>query len=151
MKYTIEQLKQMLAEAEKECNALGQTANNGYIYINTQLEFGHSCRYKSWENGNNDWCNFATPEQAKAFDERQMAIKRIWDWAKANDDFEPDWNDIDQKKYGISYEHEDKTLVWNESTFYQFQSELPYFSSVIKRIKCIEQNKQDLLTIFRIK
>lgn len=153
MKYTKEQLLAMLAEVEKEqlCNALGQI-NSEWYFIDTTNNYASEYRYnKEHPYLLEDWCYFTTLEQAKAFDERQMAIKRIWDWSKDNDDFEPDWKDCDQEKYSISYDHEDETLMLNESTFYQYQSELPHFSSKEKLKQCIEQNEQDLLTILRIK
>lgn len=94
---------------------------------------------------------FATEQDAQDELNRRQAIVRIWNNYDDKYAWEIDWDNSDQVKYGIDYEHSRKKLSGNYFSEYQFNTELPYFKSAEDRNQFVEDNEKDLLTVFNIK
>lgn len=94
---------------------------------------------------------FATEQDAQDELNRRQALVRIWNNYDDKYAWEIDWDNSDQVKYGIDYEHSRKKLSGNYFSEYQFNTELPYFKSAEDRNQFVEDNEKDLLTVFNIK
>lgn len=94
---------------------------------------------------------YRTKEEAEQALKEKQALVRVWKYAQEKMPFEPDWNDIEQFKFSSMYNFEKKSLYCASNLFLKPQNELPYLKSEENCDKFIEDNKEDLLTIFRMK
>lgn len=94
---------------------------------------------------------FATEQDAQDELNRRQALVRIWNNYDDKYSWDIDWED-GTIKYTISYDFRNKKF----DNTYNFRdivlnTELPYFKSAEDRNQFVEDNMEDLLTIFNIK
>ena len=81
-------------------------------------------------------------EQAR---ERKLAEVRL----RRTSNFKPDWNNDNQNKWTVYYDHNGKELLIEATTFLQYSSAI-YFDTYDSVKKTIEENREDWLIYFGI-
>ena len=105
------------------------TVSSKIFNINTMSDI------KRFENG----LYFETEEEAEQHLKEQRLLFKIKKWAKMkNEGWEPDWSDIYQAKYYISYDYYRKELHFSFNNSTSAINKLPYFKSEKIAKKCIE-------------
>ena len=94
---------------------------------------------------------FATEQDAQDELNRRQSLVRIWNNYDDKYSWDIDWNDICQQKHWIYYNNYKKTFEGKDNDSFIFNTELPYFKSAEDRNQFVEDNRDDLLTIFNIK
>ena len=93
------------------------------------------------DNGN----VYHTKAEAGQALERKLAEVRL----RRTSNFKPDWNNDNQNKWTVYYNHNDKELLIEETAFLQYPSAI-YFDTYESIEKSIKENKQDWLIYFGI-
>ena len=88
---------------------------------------------------------YRTEEECKAALDRKLAEARL----RKTSDFKPDWNNDNQNKWTVYYNHNDKELLIEATAFLQYPSAI-YFDTYDSIEKSIKENKQDWLIYFGI-
>ena len=71
---------------------------------------------------------FKTKEEAKQFDKERILINKLKNWAKEHqEDWTPDWNDLDEEKNSVIYDNGHKKLKTIKNYRSQEIIKLPYF------------------------
>lgn len=92
---------------------------------------------------------FDTREEAEQFLKEQTLIKKIKCWAKEQQgDWEPNWEDTNQKKYYIAYDFELETVHVIHNKYYTVFSKFPYFKSKEIAQACIDEFGDEILEVF---
>ena len=92
---------------------------------------------------------FNTEEEAEQFKREQTLIKKIKCWAKEQqEDWEPDWSNIDECKYYIEPLHFDKKIRWDKCWTQDKLPKLPYFKSEEIALTCIDEFGDEILEVF---
>ena len=92
---------------------------------------------------------FDTREEAEQFLKEQTLIKKIKCWAKEQQgDWEPNWEDTNQKKYYIAYDFELETVHVIHNKYYTVFSKFPYFKSKEITQACIDEFGDEILEVF---
>lgn len=91
---------------------------------------------------------FKEKSQAERELERIKIKVRLWKWAKDNAPFEPDWSNIGQNKYVVSYDCNHSQLSIDTRWLNKLQTELPYFKSSEDVQRFIKENESDLIYWF---
>ena len=94
------------------------------------------------DNGN----VYHTKEEAEQALERKLAEVRL----RRTSNFEPDWNNDNQNKWTVYYNHNDKELLIEATAFLQYPSAI-YFDTYDSIKKSIEENREDWLKYLGIK
>lgn len=92
---------------------------------------------------------FDAKEEAEQFKRERALIKKIKCYAKEQQgDWEPDWEDTNQKKYYIAYDLELETVHIIYNKYYTVFSKLPYFKSKEIAQACIDEFGDEILEVF---
>lgn len=92
---------------------------------------------------------FDTKEEAEQFKREQTLIKKIKCWAKEQQgDWQPDWRDLNQRKYYIEIDRSNKNIVCDWSWEYDKLSKLPCFKSQEILKACIDEFGDEILEVF---
>lgn len=92
---------------------------------------------------------FDTKEEAEQFEREQTLIKKIKYWAKEQQgDWEPDWNNENQRKYSIDVDHFNKETICDWCWGHEKLSKLPYFKSEEIVQACIDEFEDEILEVF---
>ena len=92
---------------------------------------------------------FNTKEEAEQFIKEQTLIKKIKCYTKEQQgDWEPNWEDTNQKKYYIAYDFELETVHVIHNKYYTVFSKLPYFKSKEITRACIDEFGDEILEVF---
>ena len=92
---------------------------------------------------------FDTKEEAEQFLKEQTLIKKIKCYAKEQQgDWEPDWRDLNQRKYYIEIDRSNKNIVCDWSWEYDKLSKLPCFKSQEILKACIDEFGEEILEVF---
>lgn len=111
----------------------------GYQYYNTAVD------RVFYESG----LLFDTKEEAEQFKREQTLIKKIKCWAKEQQgDWQPDWRDLNQRKYYIEIDRSNKNIVCDWSWEYDKLSKLPCFKSQEILKACIDEFGDEILEVF---
>lgn len=94
---------------------------------------------------------FATEQDAQDELNRRQALVRIWNNYDDKYSWDIDWKNDEQIKYYIIYDFEDNKIGEDMTCIFHESTELPYFKSAEDRNQFVEDNMEDLLTIFNIK
>lgn len=92
---------------------------------------------------------YRTQEEAELARDKQKAIVACWKWAQENAPFEPDWGNLDTKKFYAKYFHNASKLSVKYNRYNQAQFTLPYFKSERDCEVFIEANKEHLELLFK--
>lgn len=88
---------------------------------------------------------YRTEEECEKARERRLAEVRL----RRTSNFKPDWNNDNQNKWTVYYNHNDKELLIEATAFLQYPSAI-YFDTYDSIEKSIKENKQDWLIYFGI-
>ena len=92
---------------------------------------------------------FNTEEEAEQFKREQTLIKKIKCWAKEQqEDWEPDWSNIDECKYYIEPLHFDKKIRWDKCWTQDKLPKLPYFKTEEIAQVCVDEFGDEILEVF---
>jgi|GEM_PF-454427 hypothetical protein len=92
---------------------------------------------------------FQIEQQAEQFLKEQTLIKKIKCYVKEQQgDWEPNWEDTNQKKYYIAYDFELETVHVIHNKYYTVFSKLPYFKSKEIAQACIDEFGDEILEVF---
>lgn len=92
---------------------------------------------------------FDTEEEVEQFIKEQTLIKKIKCWVKEQqEDWEPNWEDTNQKKYYIAYDFELETVHVIHNKYYTVFSKFPYFKSKEIAQTCIDEFGEEILEVF---
>ena len=92
---------------------------------------------------------FDSKEEAEQFKREQTLIKKIKCWTKEQQgDWNPDWDDIDQRKYYVNIDRFNKETFWDWHWEYDKLSKLPYFKSKEIAEACIDEFGDEILEVF---
>ena len=92
---------------------------------------------------------FDTKEEAEQFIKEQTLIKKIKCYTKEQQgDWEPNWEDTNQKKYYIAYDFELETVHVIHNKYYTVFSKLPYFKSKEIAKACIDEFRDEIVEVF---
>jgi hypothetical protein len=92
---------------------------------------------------------FDTKEEAKQFKRERALIKKIKCWAKEQQgEWEPDWNNENQRKYSIDVDHFNKETICDWCWGHEKLSKLPYFKSQEIAQACIDEFGDEILEVF---
>ena len=91
---------------------------------------------------------FKTKEEAEQFDKERVLITKLKDRAKKyNEGWEPNWNDLDENKYIVTYDYDENKFrtksTWYESRF----SKLPYFINYDIAQQFVEEFKEEIIEV----
>lgn len=156
---TINNANDKISELEKE---LKETKNKYWIPKDGEKYFyidnwGNVC-HSTWNNDTIDKYRlsigniYKTEEGAKKIGLRevfkQQLFAKLKRFADENNEGKIDWNNNDQKKYGIGYGC-DKKLIYVDYRYYyrEFQQDI-YFTSKEIAEKAVEEFKDDLIKYF---
>ena len=90
---------------------------------------------------------FDTKEEAEQFEREQTLIKKIKCWAKEQQgDWKPDWSDVYEIKYFISFEN-NRLSIWRWYTN-NLLTKLPCFKSQEIVQACIDEFGDEILEVF---
>jgi ribosomal protein S8 len=97
--------------------------NNGiHYYIN---DAGYICSIKNNNINNNCTNNVTSKKQA----EKLLAINKLMNVAKyLNDGWQPDWENMNEIKYTIAYDHENDRIIFNLTSI-SYNWGIVYFKS----------------------
>lgn len=115
--------------------------------VDSDEEWGHSGDNHRYLTGN----YFQTKEEAIAYVDRLEAIGRVTHAIiAANEGWEPDWSDEDERKYYLYYSHS-----WNEFDCgamerHQEAQTLPFAKSSEIAERIIKEHEDDLRIIFKL-
>ena len=150
----IDALKEELEKLQKKPYEIGYPKDGEKIYY---ISF-QSGQVKEWDfniNYEADKClydiglYFDTEEEAEQFKREQTLIKKIKCWAKEQQgDWEPDWDDINQRKYYVNIDRFNKETFWDWHWEYDKLSKLPYFKSKEIAQACIDEFGDEILEVF---
>ena len=90
-------------------------------------------------------------EECDGILERRKAIVRLWNWAKENAPFEPDWSNFNQSKSYSIYLYDVKLFSGSKTWSLKPQTELPYFATSDDVERFNTECREDLLTVFNVK
>lgn len=92
---------------------------------------------------------FDTKEEAEQFIKEQTLIKKIKCYVEEQQgDWEPNWEDTNQKKYYIAYDFELETVHVIHNKYYTVFSKFPYFKSKEIAQTCIDEFGEEILEVF---
>lgn len=92
---------------------------------------------------------FDIQKEAEQFLKEQTLIKKIKCWAKEQQgDWQPDWRDLNQRKYYIEIDRSNKNIVCDWSWEYDKLSKLPCFKSQEILKACIDEFEDEILEVF---
>ena len=92
---------------------------------------------------------FDTKEEAEQFIKEQTLIKKIKCYVEEQQgDWEPNWEDTNQKKYYIAYDFELETVHVIHNKYYTVFSKFPYFKSKEIAQACIDEFGDEILEVF---
>ena len=94
---------------------------------------------------------FTSEELAEQALERRKAIVRLWNWAKENAPFEPDWSNEEQYKCFSRYDYDNKKLECDYYIQVKIQTELPYFATSDDVERFNSECREDLLRVNNVK
>lgn len=89
---------------------------------------------------------YRTEKEAEKASERRLAEVRL----RRISNFKPDWNNDNQNKWTVYYNHNDKELLVEATAFLQYPSAI-YFDTYDSIKKSIEENREDWLKYLGIK
>lgn len=116
---------------------------NNY-YIDTLIWENDEMDNHYWNSGS----GFFTEEEAEKELAKRRAIQKIKDYIKENGMYwEPDWNNNGNEKYFFIY-HSGETQIHNCFSI-KYYSPIGYLKSRGDAEKVLEDNKEDLLLIFK--
>lgn len=150
----LDELKKELEKLQKKPYELSYPKNGTKLYFVSDLNGGIRNRgYGAFVNGDKKLYDiglyFDTEEEAKQFIKEQTLIKKIKCWAKEQqEDWEPNWEDTNQKKYYIAYDFELKTVHVIHNKYYTVFSKFPYFKSKEIAQACIDEFGDEILEVF---
>lgn len=92
---------------------------------------------------------FYTKEEAEQFLKEQTLIKKIKCWAKEQQgDWEPDWNNTNQRKYCVDVDRLNKKTICDWCWGHDKLSKLPYFKSKEIAQACIDEFGDEIVEVF---
>ena len=94
---------------------------------------------------------YHTENEAIQARDRQLAITRLWNWAKENAPFELYWNADLRYKYYSTYNYISKSIRYEACQRIQQQTELPYFATSDDVERFNSECREDLLKVFNVK
>jgi hypothetical protein len=122
-----------------------------------RISYGAADNYE-WDNDECDnlsWnigLGFFTEQEAIDALEEMKAIQSIKDYIKENDmEFEPDFKDINSRKYFISYDGKERIFNYNHNYTFDNGNKLPYLKSQEDCEKVIKDCEKWLKIIFKVK
>lgn len=87
---------------------------------------------------------YRTTEEAELARDKQLALVRMWNYADENYYFRPDWDNEEQSKYEVYYDHREKCFCAALRSYYECNFLLPYFKSREDSEQFIKDNQKDL-------
>ena len=92
---------------------------------------------------------FDSYKEVNQFLKEQTLIKKIKCYTKEQQgDWEPNWEDTNQKKYYIAYDFELETVHVIHNKYYTVFSKFPYFKSKEIAQACIDEFGDEILEVF---
>ena len=92
---------------------------------------------------------FDTKEEAEQFKREQTLIKKIKCWAKEQQwDWQPDWSNINQRKYCIDVDRLNKKTIYDWHREHDKLPKLPFFKSEEIAQACIDEFGDEILEVF---
>lgn len=150
----IDELKEELEKLQKKPYKISYPDNGTEVYIISDLDGGiEGIKYDVSDNGDEILYElglyFDTYEEAEQFKREQTLIKKIKYWAKEQQgDWEPDWNNENQRKYSIDVDHFNKETICDWCWGHEKLSKLPYFKSEEIVQACIDEFEDEILEVF---
>ena len=91
---------------------------------------------------------FKTREEAEQFDKERILINKFKNWAKKyNEEWTPNWNDLDENKHSVTYDY-DENKFRTKSTWYEDRfSKLPWFISYDIAQQFVEEFKEEIIEV----
>ena len=118
-------------------------------YSNSITEYLFDINNKVDKNLHKTGQCFGTRKEAEQFLKEQTLIKKIKCYTKEQQgDWEPDWRDLNQRKYYIEIDRSDKNIVCDWSWEYDKLSKLPCFKSQEILKACIDEFGDEILEVF---
>ena len=119
-----------------------------YYYVDETGEInlvGDTFRETDYEGVYQRGLAFKTRAEAEQFDKERILIKKLKDRAKKyNEGWEPNWNDLDENKYSVTYDYDEYKFRINSSWYETTFSKLPYFISYDIAEQFIEEFRDEI-------
>lgn len=150
----LDELKKELEKLQKKSYEISYPKHGTKVYYISDLNGGIKISgYDVFDNGDKNLYGtglyFDTLEEAEQFKREQTLIKKIKCWAKEQQgDWEPDWRDLNQRKYYIEIDRSNKNIVCDWSWEYDKLSKLPCFKSQEILKACIDEFGDEILEVF---
>lgn len=150
----IDELKKELEELQNKSYEISYPKHGTKVYYISDLNGGIKIRgYDVFDNGDKNLYGtglyFDTLEEAEQFKREQTLIKKIKCWAKEQQgDWQPDWNDRNQRKYYIKIECFNKKVFCDWYWLHDKLSKLPYFKSEEIARACIDEFGDEIVEVF---
>lgn len=150
----IDELKKELEKLQKKPYELRYPKNETKLYFISDLNGGIRNRgYGAFVNGDKKLYDiglyFDTEEEAKQFIKEQTLIKKIKCWVKEQQgDWEPDWSNINKRKYYVEIDRSSKTTNCDWSWDHDKLSKLPHFKTEEIAQACIDEFGDEILEVF---
>ena len=150
----LDELKEELEKLQKTPYEISYPDNGTEVYIISDLDGGIEGRkYDVSDNGDEIFYKtgllFDTKEEAEQFLKEQTLIKKIKCYTKEQQgDWEPDWRDLNQRKYYIEIDRSNKNIVCDWSWEYDKLSKLPCLKSQEILKACIDEFGDEILEVF---
>lgn len=150
----IDELKEELEKLRKKPYEISYPNNETEVYCIDDY-YGDIVRRKydafdkNYKNLYDTGLYFDTKEEAEQFLKEQTLIKKIKCYSKEQQgDWEPDWRDLNQRKYYIEIDRSNKNIVCDWSWEYDKLSKLPCFKSQEILKACIDEFGDEILEVF---
>ena len=92
---------------------------------------------------------FDTKEEAEQFKRERALIKKIKCWAKEQQgDWQPDWNDRNQRKYCVDVDRFYKETIYDWHREHDKLPKLPFFKSEEIARACIDEFGDEIVEVF---
>lgn len=150
----IDELKKELEELQNKSYEISYPKHGTKVYYISDLNGGIKIRgYDVFDNGDKNLYGtglyFDTLEEAEQFKREQTLIKKIKCWAKEQQgDWQPDWNDRNQRKYCVDVDRFYKETIYDWHREHDKLPKLPFFKSEEIARACIDEFGDEIVEVF---
>lgn len=150
----IDELKQELERLKKKPYEISYPKDGEKVYSisrysNSIIEYLFDVNNKVDQNLHKTGQCFGTKKEAEQFLKEQTLIKKIKCYTKEQQgNWEPDWRDLNQRKYYIEIDRSNKSIFCDWSWEYDKLSKLPCFKSQEILEACIDEFGDEILEVF---
>ena len=91
---------------------------------------------------------FKTKEQAEKYDKERILLFKLYKWAEEhNGGWIPDWEDLDENKYNVTYDYDENKFRIKSSWYENKLSKLPCFISYDIAQQFVEEFGEEIIEV----